>query len=431
MRYGFRKYATLLLIISLLLSLAGCSRPQTYQGTLVLWAPDTQPSSGGSDGYQTVRDRLLAFEKSHPGVKVTLVGKPTEADVEQALDQALKSGQGPDVAYSPFDPAWSRDGRLQALDAMIPADTLKDFQPNILDAVRVGGHVYGVPSGAEPVLLLLNLDVFARRGVTPPADGRWTVAQFEDTLHRLATPPAPVGSAPPADATYGLGYYVLPGFYEFWPMWAAGAPLIDPNTGALVPNGPERTAAVTRLAGWTQAPGLLWPGSARRPPQDLWQAFVGPQASVAMAPWDPWPLPLLREGKYQTRIEVAHFPTESADARPATVGIVHTYVLPRQDDPLKARAALDLALFLAGADAQRDQALHTGILPVLRSAGNPFPNDPALTRAVEMVAEMRPLPSDAPRRKEMEQLQQRVQYALLGALSPADALQGGAAADGH
>ncbi|MHB9146464.1 MAG: extracellular solute-binding protein [Symbiobacteriia bacterium] len=413
----FRATLTLLLIaLTILASLAGCSRPQSFRGTIVLWAPDTQPTNGGPAGYQSIRDRLQAFETAHPGVNVTLVGK-AEADIEGPLDQAWLSGQGPDVAYAPFNPAWALAGRLQNLDGLMPADTANDFLPNTLDAARLGGHLYGVPSGAEPVLLILNLDVFDRRHASPPADGRWTVAEFDATLHRIAAPAA--GTEP---ATYGLGYYVLPGFYEFWPLWAAGPGLTDSGTGALTPSSPERIDQLTRLAAGTQAPGLLWPGSARKDPQELWQSFIGPEATVAMAPWTPWPLPLLTTGKYQTRYAVAHFPTAAAGSQPATTGIVHTYLLRRQDDPLKAKAALDLALFLTSADAQREQALHSGILPVRGSAGNPFPNDPNLTRAVSMVAEMQPLPFDRQRRQAMDQLQQRVQYAALGALTPAAAL---------
>ena len=401
-----------LLLATLLLSLAGCSRPQSFRGTLVLWEPPRWPVNGDTSAW--TKDRLVAFEKAHPGVKAVLETKPA-ADLEQALDKAWNNGQGPDLALAPFRPDWAKDGRLQPLDGLLTADEAKDFLPGTLDAARLVGRLYGLPAGAEPVVLVLNLDVFARRNVMPPADGRWTWQQFEATLRSLS------GKDSSGKSTYGLGYYVLSGFYEFWPLWTDGAPLLDPASGALIlsPTGSARQG-IARLAAWTQSSDLLWPGSARRTPEELWRAFVGPEASVAMAPWGSWALPLLEQDKFRTRAAVAHFPTDGGQA--ATTGKVTTYLLRTQGDALKARAALDLALFLTDAAARSEQAKYAGVLPVRRSAGNLFGSDPVLGRAADMVAEMASLPADQARRQAMDRLQQRVQYALLGAMTPEQAL---------
>lgn len=407
-----RYLAALLTAAALVTSLAGCSRPESFQGTLVLWEPPRWPVAG--DTSRWTRDRAAAFERAHRGIKVEVQSYP-QADLEAALDEAWKAGQGPDLALAPFRPDWAADGRLQALDAMLPADVQEDLIPATLDAARLNGTLYGLPAGAEPSLLVLNLDVFAARGVTPPADGRWTLEEFEKTLRALA------GKAGDRQV-YGLGYYVLPGFHEFWPLWTAGEPLLDPVTGSLQPNREPIRQAIARLGAWTRKPGLLWPGSARRGPEDLWQAFAGPESSVAMAPWGPWSLPLLRQGKFQSRVAVAHFP--AVEGRAATTGVVHTYLLRAQPDALKAQAALDLALFLTDPAAQKEQARNTGILPVRASAGNPFLEDAALTQALALVPEMVPLPADKARVRAMDRLQQQVQYALLGALSPEQAVGG-------
>ncbi|MGE5590538.1 MAG: ABC transporter substrate-binding protein [Bacillota bacterium] len=405
-----RYLAALLTAAALVTSQAGCSRPESFQGTLVLWEPPRWPVAG--DTSRWTRDRVAAFEREHPGVKVEFKTYP-QSELEGALDDAWKAGQGPDVALAPFRPDWAADGRLQALDALLPADVQKDFIPATLDAARLDGTLYGLPAGAEPSLLVLNLDAFAVRGVTPPADGRWTLDEFEKTLRALS------GKAGDRQV-YGLGYYVLPGFHEFWPLWTAGEPLLDPATGSLQPDREPIRQAIARLGAWTREPGLLWPGSAQSGPDDLWQAFSGSAASVAMAPWGPWSLPLLRQGQFQSRVAVAHFP--SVGGRSATTGVVHTYLLRAQPYALKARAALDLALFLTDAPAQKEQARNTGILPVRASAGNPFPEDVALTQALTLVPEMVPLPADRKRVEDMDRLQQRVQYALLGALTPEEAV---------
>lgn len=413
MTKSHRHLAALLTAAALVTSLAGCRRPESFQGTLVLWEPPRWPVAG--DTSRWTRDRAAAFEQAHPGIKVEFQSYP-EADLEGALDKAWKAGQGPDVALAPFRPDWARDGRLQVLDALLPADVQKDLIPGTLDATRLNGKLYGLPAGAEPSLLVLNLDAFAARGVTPPTTGRWTQDEFEKTLKALS------GKVGGRDV-YSLGYYVLPGFYEFWPLWTAGEPLLDPATGSLQPDREPIRQAIARLGSWTREPGLLWPGSARRGPEDLWQAFVGPEASVAMAPWGSWALPLLRQGKFQSHVAVAHFP--SVGGRSATTGVVRTYLLRAQTDNLKAQAALDLALFLTDPTAQKEQARNTGILPVRRSAGNPFPEDAALSQALDLVPELVPLPADKARREAMDQLQQRVQYVVLGALTPEQAVGGG------
>jgi maltose-binding protein MalE len=332
------------LLLSLaLLALAGCteSKPPeppkpTYKGELVLWAA---PGLAGSPVQKPeapwFEEQANAFETKHEGITVTV----RLFDTPAALEKAVAEGQEwqPDLAF----------GRLHLAEA---APRMESQVEMLLDA---------------PVLAL-NPYSFGDAGVPLPANDRWTHAEFENSLEKLSS-----------DSRFGLGFYQLPGYHEWWPLLSGlvGSDLV-------VQQGAETGLANLvryRKEGW------LHPDTGKVKAEEIWSLFA--KREIAVMPVSTWAVPLLREAPYNVNLAVAGFPSDF------TTGYRYGFMLAKQQDPLKREAAAALANFMALPEQQVRLARETGLLPAAKGAPNPFEGDAHMTRIYQLAAAQRPLPA--------------------------------------
>ncbi len=106
------------------------------------------------------------FNKSQSAIKVNVVW--VSGDYDSKLNAALLAGQGPDVFET--TPIGERifAGQVAQLDDLFGA-ALSDFNPNNIQAVTVGGHIYGVPQSDGDGLLYYRKSMLSQAGIaTPP-----------------------------------------------------------------------------------------------------------------------------------------------------------------------------------------------------------------------------------------------------------------------
>ncbi len=386
---------------------AACSRPlpeeeeelpeQAYQGPLTVWAaPGLAGYPGQKPDADWFEERARAFEAQAEGITVTLRLFETPVELEQALLEAGGPDR-PDLVWGRFLPELRPD--LADVRPLLDEPDLQDYLPNARAAFAGGfepdGPLYGLPALLEVQVLALNKTVFEEAGVPLPESGDWSLSDFEGSLRRLSK-----------SGHFALGFYQLPGYHEWWPF-ADG--LLTPS-GGLAPGAAQGLERLNRY----RVEGWLYPDTGKVRAEEIWQQFAA--GRFAMLPVGTWALPLLRQDPYNIDLTVAGFPEGQ------TVGYTYGFSFFKQQDPLKLKAAVKLAQFMAAPDQLVRLARETGLMPARKRAGNPFAGDELLARAYELAEDQRPLPAGPAWDAAKQEIAQELLYAIIGGKQPADAL---------
>ncbi|MFE2559941.1 ABC transporter substrate-binding protein [Streptomyces sp. NPDC059352] len=171
-------------VTALTLALAGCSAVGGSAGG----------SDGGSDGGESAEltfwgwapgyaDAVKAFNRSHPGIKVTYQEvQPGAKGGYQKMLNAVQAKNAPCLAQVGFEtlPSFAAQGALQDVSKVARQDTA-DFLPAALHAVSLGDALYGAPVDTAPMALFYNKKLYDSLGLKPPA----TWAEYKEQAKRI------------------------------------------------------------------------------------------------------------------------------------------------------------------------------------------------------------------------------------------------------
>lgn len=391
--------------------------------TLMVWdGPRWADESGNR--YHWTESKIAEFEAAHPFVEVVFV--PVEwNDLRGLLDTAKEAGRLPDVA--PFDLSAGgvtleevKAGLLEPVDNSIAAPG--DLSPEAKAAYTYDGHLWGFPSTMTGHALLLNLDLFAKRDVTPPADGKWTWAEFRDACRKLTFD----SNGDSKTDVWGFSTYVLPGYYESWPfLYADGARPLSGDFQSYTFNSPAGVAALKRLTDLVFVDKAAHPMTGSAAVRNVFDLFANKdKQQVAIEPWSAWAIDYLKtQDSAIKNFAVAEYPTGATGA-PVTVGGTSGFVVLRQQDNYRRGLAMALANYLTSANSQYELARGYHAFPSRQRALDldPFAGDPAYRKAAQIIFHAVSLPRQ-PRWPDLERIIQReIQMALLGIKGPKEAL---------
>ena len=128
-----------------------------------------------------VEDAIKRFEASRPGVKVKITWYEKSA-LYAALKTALRAGQAPDVFYAEVDQTDYIDNNLLA--DLSTGINWNNVEPWAKQAWTFGKGTYGFPLEASTVEVYYNTKLMTDLGVTVPANGQFTQAEFLDLVKK-------------------------------------------------------------------------------------------------------------------------------------------------------------------------------------------------------------------------------------------------------
>ena len=153
------------LVVILALSLAaGCRWSAADETVLRFWAM-------GREG-EVVAQLLPEFERTHPGIRVTVQQLPWTAAHEKLLT-AFAGGTTPDVCQlgNTWIPEFVALKALEPLDRYLAGSSVvqaDDYFTGIWDTNQVDGTLYGVPWYVDTRLLFYRRDLLLRAGFSAP-----------------------------------------------------------------------------------------------------------------------------------------------------------------------------------------------------------------------------------------------------------------------
>lgn len=181
-----------------------------------------------------------AYETSHPGIHIV----HQQSIVEDYLQTVLTSrigGTSPDIynVYSAWSAQLADAGVLDTPPAEIARTVDAGYLPSTIDAIKVAGRTYGIPTEISAYMLVYNKKLFREAGIAaPPRDWDEVVADAAKITKRNA-------QGKIVTAGYAFGPSVANGVHPFLALLQSrGVAPFKPNLQASNLAGPEAVAVL-------------------------------------------------------------------------------------------------------------------------------------------------------------------------------------------
>lgn len=260
-------------------------RPEgEWRGVITLWDYPRPYPEGGS-GYGWIRGKIREFESKHPGVFIELHKMDWQQGLIQ-MDLAVKTGTYPDIAPVGTNFGYAEAGLLEDLDGYYNPEVRSEYMEYAIKAVTHKDRIWGIPLyGASPVLLL-NLEIFSKLKVEPPANGRWSYDEFVDALKRLTVDTNNDGKID----IYGFHSFIQNGYTEVYGLLLSdGWEPYDPVTGSYSVNTSDALSGLNKLVALARHHGVVHGDFGVSSPDEAWMAFAS-RRNIAVHPAGLWAL---------------------------------------------------------------------------------------------------------------------------------------------
>lgn len=241
---------------------------------------------------ELVRTVLQQFAKAHPEWDVKY--EPISGTYMTLIQTRIAAGSPPDLfTLADVDaPDLMAAGVLMPLDDLVARDgiDLDDFHPQLLDAFRYEGKLYGLPKDYNTLGLFYHKEIFAEAGLEPPTT--WGELQVAAEL-----------LTDKDKGRYGL--CLSPDLARWLPfLYQAGGEFLDPEGEKIVVDSPEAKEALEFYM------GLVRKGVAVRPDQvgATWAGEAFGRGLVAMAIEGGWMIPSLNRGYAEVDFGIVELP---------------------------------------------------------------------------------------------------------------------------
>ncbi len=233
-------------LLTSLLLLIGCAVPGTPAAPITITFYKRGYMEGGTDTTSVTNAQAVqAFERTHPNIKVKIVGIPWTADGTAQLEAALSARTGINVlSVNTSDLArFARAGWLAPIDPYLTDDDKADFYASGLEAAAVDGKIYAWPLWVTAVAIYANPAIFQERGVAlSTLDKPWTWDQFVAAAQRLTFQRAD------GTAVYGFSTSTPPGAVVYLPLlYIDGGRILSPDAKRFVQNADEGVSALQKI----------------------------------------------------------------------------------------------------------------------------------------------------------------------------------------
>jgi multiple sugar transport system substrate-binding protein len=369
--------------------------------TLRLWSLDKD--------IQPAPNLVKQFNALNNGIKIEYRQIQFDDVVTEAM-RAFATGQAPDIITidNPDHALFASKGAFLDLTKMIATSKVikpENYFPGPLASVMWNGKYYGVPKATNTIALYYNKDMFKAKGLDPNAPPQ-TWDELVADARKLTDP---------AKNVYGLAFSAKAseeGTFQFLP-WAqmGGGGYKDINApGAIKALEIWKTFITDKLAS---------PDSLTRGQWDSTGTFNSGNAAMAIS--GPWELDrMVKEAKFDWAVALLPVPKLGAE-RSSAMGDFNWAIFSSTKHPAEAFKALE---FFVSQD--KDLFKNFGQLPArsdiaIPTTGEPL-KDAALKVFIEQMKYAKPRGPSPVWAKVSKAIQDAIQSALTGQMTPKDAL---------
>ncbi len=397
---GIRKFAMIGALALAGVSLFGLAA-KAEDVTLTLWSLDKD--------IQPAPNLVKEFNAQNNGIKIEYRLIQFDDVVTEAM-RAYATGQAPDIIAvdNPEHALFSSRGAFLDLTDMIKGSQVikpENYFPGPLKSVEWDGKYYGIPKATNTIALYYNKDMFKAKGLDPNKPPQ-TWDELVEDARKLTDP---------AKNVYGLAFSAKAneeGTFQFlpWAQMAGGGYEHINSDGAVKALTTWKTIMDEKLAS---------PDTLTRGQWDSTGTFNSGNAAMAIS--GPWELDrMMKEAKFDWGVALLPVPQDGAE-RSSAMGDFNWAVFASTKHPAEAFKALE---FFASQDDKMFK--NYGQLPARSDITIPETGeklkDEALKVFIEQLKYAKPRGPHPQWPKISKAIQDAIQAALTGQMSPKDAL---------
>ncbi len=313
---------------------------------------------------KALEDAVKAFNEQYKG-QIKLVYEPIPGDYKVKLTAMLSAGNAPDIFY--LDVNWAEEffskGIIEPLDFFVKVYklNLEDFYPNLINAFKYKGKLYGLPKDFSTLALFYNKKMFNEAGLAYP-DSSWTWDDLLAAAKKLTKDTDGDGKID----VWGLALYpaafnrVIPFIYQ------AGGRIVKGDLSTAL----GEPAAVEGISFYFDLHSKY---KVAVSPQDVGAGWLGDafgKQKVAMVMSGPWMLGFLKENFPEVDFGVAELPHYK---KRATMVYTVCYAIPKTS---KHKREAFIALKFLVTQGMEIFTKRLGVLPSRKSLAEREMDDP-------------------------------------------------------
>ena len=342
------KFARYVLIMTSLALIVSCAAPGVPAAPITITFYKRGYTEGGTDTTSVTNAQAVqAFERTHPNIKVKIVGIPWTAEGTAQLEAALSARTGINVlSVNTADLArFVRAGWLAPIDPYLTDDDKADFYASGLEAAAVDGKIYAWPLWVSAVAIYANPAIFQERGVAlSTLDKPWTWAEFVAAAQQLTF------QRPDGTAVYGFSASAPPGAVVYLPLiYIDGGRILSPDAKRFVQNAAEGVSALQKISDLAHVQRVTPPDFGLADQALVRSRFIS--GTVAMVMDTPNFIPDM-EKRGATFVAM---PVPMGQlGKTVTTGAFGLYGIANVSDPEQLKAANEFARYLTSSQVARD-----------------------------------------------------------------------------
>jgi len=389
-----------------------------YRGIIRIWDIPRQDMRINST-YSWMADKIRAFEKRNAGVYIEFVQVDMDAIYDALVNGNVEPDEMPDII--PVDANFFDFSLLEPLDEYIKEDEIEEYKHQVMKSVTYNDRIMAIPVAMSTNVMLINLDRFNERGVSPPLGGDWTYDEFVDTLKHLKYDSDGDGIID----EYGFISSIEANSYDLWPIILSdGGEFINPKRKEYNFYGEKAIKGLERVIALKEKYDVVPDYFGIIDERDAWQMFYQDR-KAAMYITGTWAVNYL-DSLYKSgegfNFDVVNFPKGDKNLPVILSDDIISYGVLKDDNPKKVEMCVNMLKYLTTPRNQKTLE-NLGLFTVKRDIEDMYMENPRMKKIEELLNYTIYVPF-IDNKKEIDAIiNEEVRKAILGEKSSSQAIE--------
>ncbi|WZL72113.1 extracellular solute-binding protein [Clostridiaceae bacterium 35-E11] len=390
-----------------------------WKGVITLWDYPRLDITNGTR-YGWIASKIKQFEKENPGVYIEL--KPIDwksGPIE--IETAVKMKTYPDIAPVGSDFTVIAQNVLEPIDRYLSDNEINNYKTQALSAVRYNEKTWGFPWMMTTYTMILNMDLFHEKGISPPQEGDWTYEEFVEILKKVTWDKDGDGE----NDVYGFNSFIGENDYNTWGILLSdGAEVFDKNHLYYRFYDERAAKGLKKLADLKLIHKVTPNNFGENTEAQAWESFYK-EKRVAVYPTGTWAINVLRNLQNQGKgfnFTVANYPIGEKGVPVSIAKTTSAYGIFKQEDSEKLQMCVNFLKFITQ-DKYQKELNRLGVFPVKKSVGEIYKEDRIMHHIEKSLAYTQSVPSHPNWLTIEGVIQSQIRQVLLGNKAIEDALK--------
>lgn len=391
---------------------------EPYRGIIKIWDISREDMKINST-YSWMADKIRRFEKRNPGVYIEFTRVDMDTIYDALINNTVEDDEMPDIIA--VDANFFDFNLLMPLNDYMEEGEIEKFKHQVLKSVTYNEQIVAIPVAMSTNVLLLNLDKFSERGVSPPLNGDWTYEEFVEALTRLNYDLDGDGIVD----EFGFVSSITDNSYDIWSIILSdGAEFINPKRKVYNFYGEKAIKGLERILSLKEKHKVVPDNFGIIDEKDAWNMFYNDR-KAAVYITGAWAVRFL-DSAYKSgegfNFDVANFPKGDKGLPVILSDDIISYGVVKNDDSKKTAMCVKFLNYLT--DETNQKSLESlGLFTVIRGIEDMYMDNLKMKKIEESLNYTQYVPFIDNKVEIDEIIQEEIRKAIIGEKSSSEAIE--------